>query len=662
MYFALITFVIYFLQLTRDVFSGDVGDMVVAACIGGVPHPPGYPLFSLIGHTLCSLPLPLPPVTKVAMLSAAASSVAVYFFYRFAYRVTSSHYLSLLSSSVLAFSHLFWFHAEIPEVFGLHNMFVVLLLYLAYDYYLMPSHQKLYRLAAITGLALTHHQTTLFLGPALLISVLPHIKQVLRIKRSIVYAVGIATIAFVLPYIYVFIASATNPVINWGTVSDIPSLLHLIQRKAYGGFAPSVDNGIPLGVKAAVVNDYFKTLITNFSYQIVALAGVGTIYLGLRRKYALLGAFTAAWVFTGPIFAGYAATYYTTSTAFGIIERFYGGSFTAFAFLIPFGFIGLDTALSRFLKKPPLRLILISYFLIIPLSMIWFNYPKTDISKTQIGNNLAFDILDGLPKNAVLFASGDTSLFNLWYAQYVLNYRPDVDLINPPGVGGNIFLDETLNSFREKNPTIPLDKLVGPALDDLITRRPVFSTYDIPQRPQSTVLVPYGLIYQITSKDKIPSQEKYIQQTTELIRNYRRTRLETLTPAEHNLVTPEIPLIYSNALTRIGDFLETHYKDPVAAESFYRLALWRNPENSAAYAGLAIAQFKGSKDCSSALDNINRAVTIYPVWKTFHIQRYIIAKRCDISDAKTTQYKNEFSARFAQNIDEILRKQYKLEL
>lgn len=662
MYFALLSFFIYLAQMTRDIYSGDTGDLVAAACVGGVPHPPGYPLFTLLGHTLCSLPLPLPPVTKVAIISAAAGAAAVYVLYRFSLRITKSRYLSVLASSILAFSYLFWFHAEVPEVFGLHNLFVALLLYLAYDYHEKPSAQKLYRLAAFTGLALTHHQTTLFLGPALAVLVLSRFKELWREKKSVFIAVVFAAAGFALPYVYVFIASSFNPLVNWGSVATPNDLIHLIQRKAYGGFAPSVDNGIPIAVKTTIVRDYFRMLLENYSFQGLALAFLGVVYLVWKKRFIPLGAFLTAWLMTGPVFVAYAATYYTTSTAFGIIERFYSMSFTIFAFFMPCGLMFLNETLKRWLPKQPLRFLLISYFLIVPIFMIIYNRPKTDMSKTQIGNTLAFDILDNLPKNAVLFVSNDTTVFNVWYAQYVLHRRPDVDIINPPGVGSNNYLNNALTEFHKKNPKLPVKSLMQPALNDIAKRRPMYSTYDIPERPTGFVLVPYGLVYKMTPKEDIPDKETYIVRATDAIRRLHRTRLQTLTAAEENLVATEIPLIYSLGHVRIGDFLDSHFKDPQAAEPFYRLALWRNEENSAAYAGLALSLFKGYKECNSALYNIDQAIRIYPVWSTFYVQRYIMSKQCNVPVKKMNQYKQDYTRRFNKDLDVILKDQYKLDL
>ncbi|MBI1862492.1 DUF2723 domain-containing protein [Candidatus Microgenomates bacterium] len=662
MYFALLTFVIYLLQLTRDIYSGDIGDLVTSACIGGVPHPPGYPLFSLVGHMLCKLSFFHSPVTQVALISAMASAVGVYIFYRFALRVTKSRYLSVLSASILAFSYLFWLHAEIPEVFGLHNFFVITLLYFAYDYYEKPAAPKLYRLAALTGLALTHHQTILFIGPSLALLVLCKWQILWERKRTIFYALGLAIVAFLLPYLYVFIASSHESVINWDSVTNVSSFIHLVTRKSYGGFAPSVKNGIPVAVKTAVIHDYFKTLVSNFSYQGILLAVLGAIQLIRRRHWIISLSLIGGFILTGPLFVGYAATYYTTTTAFGIIERFYNTSFIVLVFFIPFGFLFLNEMLIKVLKNQTLRLLLISYFMIVPILMFVYNRPKTDLSKTQIGNTFAFDMLDNLPKNAVLFVSGDTTTFNIWYAHFVLGRRRDVDIINPPGVGNNVFLNDELTKLHAKKKSIKLSSLMSETIDDLYKRRPMFATYEIPNKPTHTLLLPRGLVYQVIGDEAAPSEQDYIKLVTEDVRKLHRTRRQALTLAEQNLVATEIPLIYANGHVRIGDFLDTHYKDPRAAEQFYRLALWRDEENSGAYAGLALSLYKGYNDCTAALYNINQAIDIYPVWNTFYVQRYIIASRCKTSTATLRQYRSDYQKRFQKNIDEVLQKQYRLTL
>src|SRR3989338_662013 len=94
--FFLIIALIYLHNLTRDIYSGDIGDLVTAAYVGGVAHPPGYPLFSLLGFILSHLPFPLPVVSRVGLISVFSSLAGLIIYYNFANKVTKSIFLSLL--------------------------------------------------------------------------------------------------------------------------------------------------------------------------------------------------------------------------------------------------------------------------------------------------------------------------------------------------------------------------------------------------------------------------------------------------------------------------------------------------------------------------------------------------------------------------------------
>ena len=111
-------------------------------------------------------------------------------------------------------------------------------------------------------------------------------------------------------------------------------------------------------------------------------------------------------------------------------------------------------------------------------------------------------------------------------------------------------------------------------------------------------------------------------------RSLQIKRRENLEPDEDNFIAPEIPLIYSNGLVRIADFLDTEYGDPKTAEHYYRRALWIDDTNPQAYSGLAISLFKGYNDCPGAIQNIKEAISIYPIWKKYYVQLYYFYKNC----------------------------------
>ena len=277
---------VYLHNLTRDIYSGDVGDLVTAAVVHGVPHPTGYPLFTLLGFILSKIPLLIPPVTKVGLISVFASLVGLFILYKYSFKITKSIFLSLLTVSILAFSYLFWLHSELPEVFALNNFFVILILYFAIRFHENGKLKDLYILTFLVFLSLTHHHTILLLFPSVGFIVLTKLPLLFKNKTTIPKLL-IITIVGLLPYIYVPIAAFTNPVINWDNVVNLNNFISLILRQDYGGFAPSVMNGVPFIVKSIVARDFLKTIVSLYSYQIVFVAVLGALSLFKKDKFLL---------------------------------------------------------------------------------------------------------------------------------------------------------------------------------------------------------------------------------------------------------------------------------------------------------------------------------------------------------------------------------------
>lgn len=648
--FFLGVFILYIHNLTRDIYSGDIGDLITAACVHGVAHPPGYPLFTLLGGMLCELPLPLPPVSRVGLISVFASVAGLIFYYKLAFRITKSLFLSLLSTSILAFSYLFWLHAEIPEVFGFNNFFIIIILYLAILFYQEKKDKYLYLLAFFTGLSLTHHHTILFVLPAAFFLVVKHIKYIFEKKTRIVYSVLIFILGL-LPYLYIPIAASKEPVINWGQASNLQNFIDLILRKDYGGFSPIVVDRVPLVVKLILIKDYFRTLVSTYSYQIIFVFVLGILAMFRFSKLTLFS-LLFVFLFSGVGFIFYGANPYSTPTAIGIVERFYTVSFVVFVFFIPYGFLFIKEILNHFFSRKIYSLLLLSYFLIIPFFLIKYNYAKTDLSQTHIGNNLAIDILSNLPKNSVLFVSGDTIVFNVWYLNFVLGYRKDVDIINPERVGANKYLEEEMAKYKKKHPETKQNEISGKTLDEIAKKRTVFSTYEIGYNPSNTMLLPKGLVFEIIHKDDAPSKEKYLKEVEEILRKLQRPRRESLAQADRNVIAPEVPLFYSNALVRIGDFLDSYYKDSQKAEHYYRRALWLDNQNPAAYSGLALVQYKAFHDCNESLNNMQKAIDIYPVWNRYYLQMFLIYQGCDADKKIIEKFKKHYESTFKSNLED----------
>src|SRR5437764_10918857 len=81
--------ILYFLTAARDIVVGDTPELITAAVTLGVAHPPGYPLFTMLGHLSSLLPFESIPF-RVNLLSVVCDSVAVGIIYLIAARLVRS--------------------------------------------------------------------------------------------------------------------------------------------------------------------------------------------------------------------------------------------------------------------------------------------------------------------------------------------------------------------------------------------------------------------------------------------------------------------------------------------------------------------------------------------------------------------------------------------
>ena len=184
-------FCFYLFFQTRGIFGGDSGDLVAAAAVWGIPHPPGYPLYTFISALLIRLPF-FTPAWRVALLSSLPSALAVVFLYLTLRQLVKSRLISLTASLTLAFAYIFWLNAEVAEVFGLNSFFICLLIFLILSWHQKPTARRFYLFSFFLGLSLTHHQTILFLLPAFLYLVikrlpLKNLKRIL-LKSFLLFA------------------------------------------------------------------------------------------------------------------------------------------------------------------------------------------------------------------------------------------------------------------------------------------------------------------------------------------------------------------------------------------------------------------------------------------------------------------------------------------
>ena len=98
------------------IFWYDSGEYVVGCATLGIVHPPGHPLYMLLGR-LFTLVFP-DPVIAVHLMSAVSGAAAIALFYVVARMISVGRTAATLGALALALSPLFWSQTAIAEVYA----------------------------------------------------------------------------------------------------------------------------------------------------------------------------------------------------------------------------------------------------------------------------------------------------------------------------------------------------------------------------------------------------------------------------------------------------------------------------------------------------------------------------------------------------------------
>src|SRR2546423_1839192 len=120
--------ILYFLTAAREIIVGDSPELITAAATLGVAHPPGYPLFTMLGHLFSMVPLGSIPF-RVNLLSVVCDAFTVGLIYLTAWRLTKSQLASAVAGLLLATTPTFWSWSLAAEVFSLNNLLVASAIY-----------------------------------------------------------------------------------------------------------------------------------------------------------------------------------------------------------------------------------------------------------------------------------------------------------------------------------------------------------------------------------------------------------------------------------------------------------------------------------------------------------------------------------------------------
>lgn len=387
--------------------GADGGELIAAAVTRGVPHPPGYPLYTLLLSAWLGLWGWLAPTSDVAwrgnLLSAlcAAASAGVTVLVANALlepALARRRWLwATLAGIAWAASPLLWSQALITEVYGLHALIVALL-----GWVLLASRRRWGLLVFPVALGVAHHITLILLLPAALWLVWAAERDLRRLLGAIGWIAlgGAVGAAF---YLYIpFVGAAHAAPVNWGYVSNVEEFWWLISGAAYRAYLFATPTANILGRVA----QWAYTLAVQYTPigLLVALAGLAR----LDQQRPALRTFGLIWIVPLSI---YAIGYFTRDSEIYLLPVTW-----MFALWLGLGLQLCATWLERetFVagRGPALVATLCAIALVVNLALFW---GQTSLRQDDEARRWLEEMDAALPARSIIVSRGDKETFALWY-------------------------------------------------------------------------------------------------------------------------------------------------------------------------------------------------------------------------------------------------------
>lgn len=600
---AVFSFCLYLSTLAPTITGEDSGEFATAAFLPGIPHPPGYPLYCMLGHLFTLLPYG-EPAWRVNLMSAVFAAGAVFLLALTVIYLTRSRTASLLSACTFACSREFWSQSVIAEVYTMNLFFAAACFLLLLIWSEKRRNAILYVFAFVFGLGFSMHNTFLLMLPPCVLFVIfcdwrardtqaPYWGA--RIKTWLICCLLAASALSV--YAYLPLRSRANPMLDWGNPETLSNLYRHVRRMQYDFMFSQYPRSLGRFLEQMAV--YGRFWWDQFGPGLGIPGALGLLIL-LRRRPAY-GVLLLSSAFL--IVAGFCFWQNFEQTREWLwVMRVFG---------MPAYYItaaGLGCLLAAIAKRGAIaRTIALLLGIVCVAVPLLLNYSLNDKSEYYWAQDYGANILVSLEKDAVFVSDSDHASFSILYLQAVRDMRPDVVNLRKYGyLESDLFetLPETLRAKVGPFPPRRYDpELIAWLVDN--TSRPIYlsAPMKLPTK-QPVRMVPAGLTCRVLRPDESPSSYDYwslYQWHTPHPENTRgdytadtilyeieiAKARELLVQAEQQ--DGDTARLHSDALVRIEAALQAYGRDPVMLNNVGVLcARYGLYEHAAAYFGEAL--------------------------------------------------------------------------
>jgi len=486
------TFLVYLRTLAPGVYGFDSAELATGVFTQGLVHPPGNPLYLLIGKLFTFLPFGDVAYRLNLMSAVFASLTAVLLFWTIE-NIIQQRFAAWCAAFLFAFSNYFWQMALVAEVY------TPLTALLAGDLLLVSLWRRrgltkyLLAFSFLYGLTLTMHTSAILIAPAfawLILSTPYWTKSHWRL-------VGVMFVLFVIglsPYLYLSIRANAGPVIDYSRIYGVdlttPSgLWWMVSGQAYSFFVFGYEwKDVP-----GEFLRFASYLWRNFLGVGVILGLVGIPWLWRKSPSWLVGlllAFATNVVF----FVNYRVMDKDTMflPAYTVWAVFVAGGLTAAHHLLKrYQTKGwLDVKWGKAVSALPVLFILLA---------VGLNWRWVDMSQSTGYAAFAGEMMSATAPDSMIIASWSSAVV-LEYYQVVEGQRPDLVIFNRSRWRTAKYYEFWRQGMARNTILSQIDSEEVGLIDQYMKERTMYAVEYDPVLAQKFEYLPEGLVFRLAAQ------------------------------------------------------------------------------------------------------------------------------------------------------------------
>jgi len=411
-------FTTYLLSASHTVTLEDSGEFLLTSHFWGVAHPPGYPLYTMLGKIFSLLPLGS-LAYRIHVLSALLAALACAILYACGRRLFKSRTTAALVALLYGASQTFWSQAIVAEVYALNVLFFLSVFYLCLRLSEAFNRKEFLLMCFVFGLSLTNHWPLMILSaPVYLLSLWPERKKVIQNMGwgSLMFLLGL------LPYgLLLWRSQLDGEMVFSGPIRGIGEFFNYITRQEYMSLEETPTAGPWDSLR--FFGEFIVQSTKEFGYLAAPLILAGLYFLREQPRRVIA-------LFTVGILSSSLILKFFEINDFEPINV---QTYRAYQ-LIPYAFFALAMGYATEGLSKKFKMWAVSAPLVVLLAAIGQNFSVNNMRNETLAKDYAAAVLESLPQNAKLFVFSETDANPIGFVHYIEGVRPDVEVYSQLGL------------------------------------------------------------------------------------------------------------------------------------------------------------------------------------------------------------------------------------